>query len=47
MPLSPERVWRAIADAKAGRPHPDWPDLPEAGSAGGGVQVDDPEALLR
>ena len=45
MPLSPERVWRAIEDAKAGKSHPDWPDLPAVG--GGGVQVDDPEALLR
>ncbi len=47
MPLTPERVWRAIEDAKVGKAHPDWPDLPEVLDAGGGVQVDDPEALLR
>jgi aerobic carbon-monoxide dehydrogenase large subunit len=47
MPLTPERVWRAIEDAKAGRAHPDWPHLPEAVGVGGGVQVDDPESLLR
>ena len=47
MPLTPERVWRAIEDAKVGKAHPDWPDLPEDLDAGGGVQVDDPEALLR
>ena len=47
MPLTPERVWRAIQDARAGKAHPDWPDLPESLGAGGGVQVDDPESLLR
>jgi carbon-monoxide dehydrogenase large subunit len=47
MPLTPERVWRAIEDAKAGRAHPDWPDLPESLGSTGGVQVDDPESLLR
>jgi carbon-monoxide dehydrogenase large subunit len=45
MPLSPERVWRAIQDARAGTPHPDWPDLPEPG--GTGTAVEDPESLLR
>jgi carbon-monoxide dehydrogenase large subunit len=47
MPLTPERVWRAIRDAGDGKAHPDWPDLPAVVGAGGGVQVDDPEALLR
>ncbi len=47
MPLTPERVWRAIEDAKTGKAHPDWPDLPESLRAAGGVQVDDPESLLR
>ncbi len=45
MPLSPERVWRAIQDAATGRAHPDWPDLPERTVQG--VSVDDPESLLR
>jgi carbon-monoxide dehydrogenase large subunit len=47
MPLTPERVWRAIQDAREGRAHPDWPDLPDAIGAGGGERVDDPESLLR
>ncbi len=47
MPLTPERVWRAIQVAAAGISHPEWPELPDAVGAGGGVQVDDPEALLR
>jgi carbon-monoxide dehydrogenase large subunit len=47
MPLTPERVWRAIQDAREGRAHPGWPDLPDSITAGGGELVDDPESLLR
>jgi carbon-monoxide dehydrogenase large subunit len=45
MPLSPERVWGAIQDARAGKAHPDWPDLPQTGAQG--TAVEDPESLLR
>jgi carbon-monoxide dehydrogenase large subunit len=48
MPLTPERLWRAIQEAREGRAHPEWPDLPEAIiAAGGGQEIEDPESLLR